>query len=469
MTRSYETLPTETMAVPDEALLGRYDVPGPRYTSYPTADRFVEAFGEAAFATALSGRLAARTGALSLYVHLPFCNTVCYYCGCNKVVTRDQRRAAPYLEYLRREADLVGEHLRGERVIEQLHLGGGTPTFLSADELEHLMQMIAARFPLASQGEFSVEVDPRSAPPEKIATLGRLGFNRISIGVQDFEPAVQEAVNRLQSFELTQTVVDAARASGFASINLDLIYGLPRQTRASFARTLDQVLVLDPERIALYHYAHLPDRFKPQRRIHADELPPPQEKMQIMLDAIARLSAAGYRYIGMDHFAKESDELARAQRQGRLHRNFQGYSTRPDCDLIGLGISAISRVGPTYSQNVRTHDEYCDRIDNGLLPVARGILLDRDDLARRSVIMALMCHFEVAKESIATAHLIDFDVYFKPELAALRPLEADGLVENTPDWITVSPKGRMLVRAIAMCFDRYLRADERARRYSRIV
>ncbi len=459
----------EAIELPDRPLLRRYDQPGPRYTSYPTADRFVEAFDAAAFAAALSARQSSHSGALSLYLHLPFCNTVCYYCGCNKVVTRDHSRAAPYIDYLRREADLVAEHLRGELKVEQLHLGGGTPTFLSSEELEQLMQMIAARFPLVEQGEYSIEVDPRSAPPEKIATLGRLGFNRISIGVQDFEPEVQKAVNRLQSFEMTQAVVEAARASSFASINLDLIYGLPRQTRASFARTLDKVLVLSPDRIALYHYAHLPERFKPQRRINAEELPPPEEKMQIMLDAIERLSEAGYQYIGMDHFAKSNDALARAQRQGRLHRNFQGYSTRPDCDLLGLGVSAISRIGPTYSQNVRTIDEYYDRIDHGLLPAARGIRLDRDDLVRRTVIMALMCHFELAKESIATAHLIDFDVYFKPELAALKQLEADGLVENTPEWITVTPKGRLMVRAIAMCFDRYLRADERARRYSRIV
>jgi oxygen-independent coproporphyrinogen-3 oxidase len=291
----------------------------------------------------------------------------------------------------------------------------------------------------------------------------------MSVGVQDFEPEVQKAVNRLQSFEMTQATVDAARKADFKSVNLDLIYGLPKQTRETFARTLDKVLVLSPERIALYHYAHLPDRFKPQRRIEAAELPSPEEKLNIMLDAIRRLSDAGYHYIGMDHFAKTGDDLARAQRQGRLHRNFQGYSTRPDCDLIGLGVSAISKIGPTYSQNVRTIEEYYDRLKLGMLPTVRGISLDRDDILRRAVIMALMCHFEVSKEAIETAHMIKFDEYFKTELSEMKLFETEGLVENTPEWITVTPKGKLLVRAVAMTFDRYLRADQRARRYSKIV
>ncbi|HSQ10249.1 MAG TPA: oxygen-independent coproporphyrinogen III oxidase, partial [Burkholderiaceae bacterium] len=340
---------------------------------------------------------------------------------------------------------------------------------LSNDELAQLMALLTARFPLAERGEYSIEVDPRSTPPDKVVALGKLGFNRMSVGVQDFEPEVQRAVNRLQSFEMTQATVDAARKADFKSVNLDLIYGLPKQTRETFARTLDKVMVLSPERIALYHYAHLPDRFKPQRRIETAELPSPEEKLNIMLDAIRRLSDAGYHYIGMDHFAKTGDDLARAQRQGRLHRNFQGYSTRPDCDLIGLGVSAISKIGPTYSQNVRTIEEYYDRLKLGTLPTARGIALDRDDILRRAVIMALMCHFEVSKESIDTTYLIKFDDYFKTEIAELKLFEDEGLVENTPEWITVTPKGKLLVRAVAMTFDRYLRADHRARRYSKIV
>ena len=458
------------VALPDEGLLRRFDIPGPRYTSYPTADRFVEAFDAKAFAEALQAReKGVANNSLSLYVHLPFCNTVCYYCGCNKVITKDRSKSAEYVDYIAREADLVLEHLTGSRTIEQLHFGGGTPTFASNEELEQLMEVLTKRFPLADKGEFSIEVDPRTTPPDKVETLGRLGFNRMSVGVQDFNPDVQKAVNRLQSFEMTQATVDAARKNGFKSINLDLIYGLPKQNRETFAETLDKVMVLSPERIALYHYAHLPDRFKPQRRISSEDVPSSAEKMKIMLDAIKRLTAAGYQYIGMDHFAKASDDLAKAQRQGRLHRNFQGYSTRPDCDLVGLGVSSISKIGPTYSQNVRTLDEYYDLVKQGMLPTVRGIVLDRDDILRRAVIMALMCHFEVSKEAIETTYMIKFDEYFKIELAALKLYQDEGLAENTPEWVTVTPRGKLLVRAIAMQFDRYLRSDERQRRYSKIA
>ena len=458
------------VALPDEGILKRFDIPGPRYTSYPTADRFVEAFDRNAFAEALRARASGvANSALSLYVHLPFCNTVCYYCGCNKVITKDRSKSAEYAGYIAREADLVLAHLTGSRTIEQLHFGGGTPTFMSNEELEQLMEVLTTRFPLAEKGEFSIEVDPRTTPPDKVETLGRLGFNRISVGVQDFNPDVQKAVNRLQSFEMTQATVDAARANGFKSINLDLIYGLPKQNRETFAETLDKVMVLSPERIALYHYAHLPDRFKPQRRINSEDVPSSAEKMKIMLDAIKRLTGAGYQYIGMDHFAKASDDLAKAQRQGRLHRNFQGYSTRPDCDLVGLGVSSISKIGPTYSQNVRTLEEYYDILKQGMLPTVRGIVLDRDDILRRAVIMALMCHFEVSKEAIETTYMIKFDEYFKVELAALKQFVEEGLAENTPEWVTVTPKGKLLVRAFAMQFDRYLRSDERQRRYSKIA
>jgi len=456
--------------LPGEAELRQFDRPGPRYTSYPTADRFVEAFDAAAFAARLASRGdQAAPPPLSVYVHVPFCDKVCYYCACNKVVTRHHERAAEYLQALQTEADLVCDLLTGPRELEQLHFGGGTPTFLSNAELEQVMAMLTSRFPLAENAECSIEIDPRSTPPDKVRTLAQLGFNRMSMGVQDFDLEVQKAVNRLQSFEMTRETIEAARAAGFKSVNLDLIYGLPRQTRQGFSKTLDRVLELSPERIALYHYAHLPERFKPQRRIVAAELPPSEEKTQIMLDAITRLSEAGYRYIGMDHFAKDTDELARAQVLGRLHRNFQGYSTRPDCDLIGLGVSSISKVGPTYSQNVRELDEYYDRLRAGLLPTARGVLLDRDDLLRRAVIMALMCHFEVSKEGIEAAHLIRFDEYFQRELEDLRSYEEAGLVEVTDDWISVLPKGKLLVRGIAMVFDRYLRQDQRLRRYSKIV
>jgi oxygen-independent coproporphyrinogen-3 oxidase len=455
--------------LPDRATLRRYDQAGPRYTSYPTADRFVEAFDAEAYARWLAVPSTVGARPLSLYVHIPFCNTICYYCGCNKIVTKDHGKAAEYLGFLEKEIDLVADRLSGARPVEQLHLGGGTPTYLSSEELQRLMVLLRARFAFAPRGEFSIEIDPRTAPPEKIRALASLGFNRLSVGVQDFDADVQRAVNREQSFEITQESVQAARAAGFQSINFDLIYGLPRQSSASFSVTLDRVLELDPDRIALYHYAHLPERFKPQRRIDPQAVPSPQEKLTIMIDAIRRLCAAGYEYIGMDHFAKSNDDLARAQRQGRLHRNFQGYSTRPDYDLIGLGVSAIGKIGPTYAQNTRSLDEYYESLRGGVLPIQRGIQLNADDLARRAVIMALMCHFEVAKESIATAHLLDFDEYFGTELAELGPLQDAGLVECTKDWISVTPKGRLLVRAVAMVFDRYLRNDRRTRPYSKIV
>jgi len=455
--------------LPDPSLLRRFDVPGPRYTSYPTADRFIEAFDADVLAGWLRSRAAMPARPVSLYVHIPFCNTICYYCACNKIITRDHGKAVEYLESLDREIGLVAGLLEPGQSVEQLHLGGGSPTYLSSEELQRLVGMITERFSLDPQGEHGVEVDPRSAPPDKIGALAALGFNRLSVGVQDFDPQVQRAVNRIQSFEMTQATVLAARDGGFRSINLDLIYGLPRQTRDTFCRTLDQVLELGPDRVALYHYAHLPERFKPQRRISSEQVPSPEEKLLIMMQAIGRLTDAGYEYIGMDHFARVDDDLARAQRQGRLHRNFQGYSTRPDCDLIGLGVSAISKVGPTYSQNARALDEYYDRVRRGLLPTARGVLLTADDLLRRAVIMALMCHFGVSKEAIGSAHLIRFDDHFRRELEELKPLEQAGLVENSRESISVTPRGKLLVRAVAMTFDGYLRDDQRSRPYSKIV
>ena len=457
------------VALPDPSLLRRFDVSGPRYTSYPTADRFFEAFDADAYSGWLRSRAVMPARPLSIYVHIPFCNTVCYYCACNKVITRDHGKAVEYLGMLDQEIELVAGCLEPGQAIEQLHLGGGSPTYLTSEELQRLVDMITRRFPMQAGGEYGVEVDPRSAPPEKIRALAALGFNRLSVGVQDFDPEVQRAVNRLQSFEMTRDTLLAARDAGFGSINLDLIYGLPRQNRESFSRTLDQVLELVPERVALYHYAHLPERFKPQRRISSEQVPSSEEKLQIMMLAIQRLTDAGYEYIGMDHFARVDDDLARAQRQGRLHRNFQGYSTRPDCDLIGLGVSAISKVGPTYSQNTRALYDYYDRIRSGQLPATRGVLLSADDLLRRAVIMSLMCHFGVSKEAIEAAHLMRFDEYFRRELEELKPFEQAGLVECTREWINVTPRGKLLVRAVAMTFDGYLRDDQRSRPYSKIV
>ena len=456
--------------VVDAGILRRFDRPGPRYTSYPTADRFVEAFDAAAYRRALEAR---RTGGrvrdLSLYVHLPFCNTICYYCACNKVITKDRGRAAKYVRYLGRELDLVGELLGPDEQVAQLHWGGGTPTFLPDEDLRALMGMIRRRFPLADDGEYSIEVDPRSASPATIALLAELGFNRLSVGVQDFDADVQRAVNRRQSFEETAAAIAAARTHGFESVNVDLIYGLPRQDPVRMAETLGKVLRLAPDRIALYNYAHLPGTFKPQRRIAESELPSATARIDLATLAMRTLTEAGYRYIGMDHFALPEDELARAQRLGHLHRNFQGYSTRAESDLVGLGISAIGAVGAAYCQNVKTLDAYYDRLDRGELPVMRGIELSADDLVRRAVIQALMCHFELAIESIEDAYRVEFERYFAAELADLRELESLGLVEIGGERIAVTPRGRLVVRGIAMVFDRYLRQAETRGRYSRLV
>ncbi len=454
----------------DPVLLRSHDVSGPRYTSYPTADRFVEAFGEAQLRQWLAKRnIGGISQPLSVYVHLPFCDTLCYYCGCNKVVTRDHGRSSKYIKYLQKELALLGPPLDADRGIVQLHWGGGTPTFLSRDEMSELWGALRESFEFGAECECSLEVDPRRVEPGTMAFLAGLGFNRVSVGVQDFDPEVQKAVHRIQSEEVTRRVIDEARASGFRSVNLDLIYGLPKQTLDSFNRTLDRVIAIGPERIALYSYAHLPRIFPPQRRIAEADLPVAESKLEIMTLAIGRLTRAGYLYIGMDHFARPEDDLAVAQMQGRLQRNFQGYSTHPESDLIGLGISAIGRVGPTYYQNLKPLDDYYGALDAGRLPVARGIELTPDDLVRRAVIQALMCQFCLSIESIELAYLIDFRRYFASELVELKRLSGEGLVELAPDWITVTPRGRLLVRAVCMVFDRYLcQARERAA-YSKVI
>jgi oxygen-independent coproporphyrinogen-3 oxidase len=454
----------------DPVLIRKYDLAGPRYTSYPTADRFIEAFGEAEYRNWLGKRnIGGIQHALSLYVHLPFCDTICYYCACNKVVTRDHGRSAKYIKYLAREMTQAAALLGGERRVSQLHFGGGTPTFLSTEELRSLAAAIRGEFDFDANAERSIEIDPRKLAPGRMEELAALGFNRISVGVQDFDPAVQHAVHRVQSEEETRRSIDEARANGFRSVNLDLIYGLPKQSLDSFDTTLERVLALDPDRIALYNYAHLPTVFKPQRRIREEDLPSPEAKLQILTLAIGRLTRSGYLYIGMDHFAKPGDELAIAQRQGRLQRNFQGYSTHPESDLLGFGISAIGRVGPTYCQNVKSLDEYYSTLDAGRLPVWRGLELSADDLVRHAVIQALACHFRVSIESIELAHLVDFHRTFAAELEELKQFADDGLVEIQPDLIVVTPKGRLLVRAVCMVFDRYLRERRSRASYSKVI
>lgn len=460
----------QTSLVIDAGLLRRYDQSGPRYTSYPTADRFVEAFDEAAYRRQLEHRdLGGMARGLSLYVHVPFCSNICFYCGCNKVITRDHGRSAKYLRYVAKEAAMVAAVVAGNRQLCQFHIGGGTPTFLAPEELQRLMDILASHFVFASDGEYSIEIDPRSVAPGTIGMLAQLGFNRMSVGVQDFDPAVQKAVNRIQDEALTRAAVAEGRATGFKSINLDLIYGLPKQNVISFNHTIDRVIDIDPDRIALYGYAHLPHVFKPQRRITEADLPDAEARIDMMTLAIRRLTAAGYVYIGMDHFAKPGDELAIAQRQGRLHRNFQGYSTHAECDLVALGVTAIGAVGPTYVQNLRTLDEYYDHLDAGLLPVLRGIELSADDLLRRALIQSLMCHGAVSIESLEISHLIDFDRYFAEELVDLQTFIDDGLVELDDEWLTVTPRGRLLIRAVCMVFDRYLRTQRRAATYSKVI
>lgn len=462
----------ETAETASTELLRRYDVAGPRYTSYPTADRFVEAFSVDDYARALQQR---RSGAaalvlpLSLYVHIPFCESLCYYCACNKIITKHHDRAAEYLRYLGREVDLHTAHLGLGQTVSQLHLGGGSPTFLSDDELRALMAMLRRSFTLAPGGEYSIEVDPRTIDAQRLDTLAELGFNRLSFGVQDFDPDVQKAVHRVQPAEQVFSLVRAARERGFESINIDLIYGLPQQTPESFTRTLGQVRELRPDRIALYAYAHLPERFKPQRRIASAELPGAAAKVSMLSDALASFIGAGYVYVGMDHFALPNDALAVAKRQGRLHRNFQGYSTQPDCDLIGLGVSSIGRIGATYSQNAKTLAEYYDAIDHGRFAVVRGLALTRDDLVRRAVIMSLMCQGQVLFESINLAYLIDFQSYFSTELETLQPLVDQGLVVVDDSGIQVTATGWFFVRAVAMVFDRYLQADRNRARFSKII
>ncbi|MFQ5535123.1 MAG: oxygen-independent coproporphyrinogen III oxidase [Sphingomonadales bacterium] len=459
----------------DADLIGRHNLTGPRYTSYPTAPQFHERFDEAAYRRFAqlsneNGQEGAPDKPLSLYFHLPFCATICYYCACNKIVTRDHTRAAPYLERLFREIEIQGELFDRDRPVAQLHWGGGTPTFLDHEQMQALMAQTARHFSLKADdsGEYSIEIDPRCVEPDTIALLRQVGFNRMSIGVQDFEPAVQKAVNRVQSEDETRQAIEAARREGFKSVSLDLIYGLPHQSVASFERTLDKVLDIDPDRLSVYNYAHLPHLFKPQRRIDADALPSPADKLEILQLIIHKLIDAGYLFIGMDHFAKPGDELAHAQREGSLHRNFQGYSTHGECDLVAMGVTAISKIAASFSQNVRGTEEYFKLIDAGRLPVLRGLELDDDDLLRRAVITELMCHFRLDFAAIDARFGIRFVDYFADTLETLKPMAADGLLTLTDKAIEVTPAGRLLVRNICMAFDRYLERKPE-QRFSKVI
>lgn len=453
----------------DPDLIRRYDKSGPRYTSYPTAVQFHDAFGEAQYRAAAerSNRVG---GPLSLYVHIPFCDTVCYYCACNKVVTKDRSRAQPYVDDVVRELALQAPLFDTGRPIDQLHWGGGTPTFLSDIQMREIMQATGRHFELKTDdtGEYSIEIDPREADAQTIAVLRELGFNRISLGVQDFDPTVQKAVNRVQSLAETRTVIDAARAEAFHGVSLDLIYGLPFQSRDSFMRTLDTVIEMAPDRLSIFNYAHLPDRFKPQRRINTDDLPAAAEKLAILGGSIERLQDAGYVLIGMDHFARPDDPLAIAQRNGTLHRNFQGYSTHAECDMIAVGVSSISQVGAAFSQNTKDLAAYHEAVLAGRLPIERGYVLTPEDHVRRFVIVALISHFTLNFDEVARRFDIDVTTHFADALAQLQPMAVDGLVRLSPKRIEVLPPGRLLIRNICMAFDEYLN-PEGVQRFSRVI
>ena len=459
------------MIIPTDTLQ-KFDVPGPRYTSYPTADRFVEAYGEAQYLQALQERQLnprSATSALSLYVHIPFCASLCYYCACNKIITGNYQKALDYLSLLTKEVELLLPHMGQTQTVSQVHLGGGTPTFFKDQELVALVRMLQSAFHWQPGGEFAVEVDPRTVDEGRLETLWSLGFNRLSLGVQDFEPQVQQAVNRVQTLDSIARLMQTSKSIGFGSINLDLIYGLPFQTLESWQRTLQSVLALKPDRLAMYGYAHLPARFKPQRHIPLETLPSAKVKTGMLALALQSLQDAGYVYIGMDHFALPNDSLSVAKRQGRLHRNFQGYSTRPDGDLIGLGVSAIGSMGASYVQNARSMEEYIDMLEHDRLPVIKGLSLTRDDLARRSIIMALMCQGRVERADIEESHLLDFSNYFAKELSQLSEFAAQGMVKLDDNVIEVTPMGWYLVRAIAMVFDKYAQADGQRAHFSKIL
>jgi oxygen-independent coproporphyrinogen III oxidase len=448
----------------------RYDVSGPRYTSYPTADRFVEAFDAATYCKAIEQRnINSWTQPLSVYVHIPFCASLCFYCACNKIVTKRYEQSAIYLDYLQRELDLHLQSLGQQQKVNQLHLGGGTPTFFSDEELSSLVHMLKKAFTFSAEGEYSVEIDPRTVDQARLQHLRNLGFNRLSFGVQDFDADVQEAVHRMQTYKQVASLMRQAREIGFQSLNTDLIYGLPKQTPVTFRQTISQIITLKPDRIALYGYAHLPSRFKPQRRILQDDLPHAVDKIQMLSEAIQQLMQAGYVYIGMDHFALPEDALAIAKQQGRLHRNFQGYSTMADQDILALGVSAIGKMGATYSQNAKTLEEYYDFLDQQQLPIVRGLALSRDDLIRRAVIMAIMCHGELSYESIDLSYMINFREYFKSELQELVEKEKNGLIMIEEDGIKVTEIGWFFIRAIALVFDRYLQHDANRARFSKIL
>jgi len=473
MAVSVESIITKPSVEFDAQLITKLGQTGPRYTSYPTADRFTDGFTYRDYLQTIAGlRTRGSHHPLSLYVHIPFCDNICYYCACNKIITKNHEKAAIYLSYLKQEIELQGKLLDGMAGVEQLHLGGGTPTYFTDAQMADLMTHLRRWFHFAPDeaGEYSIEVDPRTVSKERVASLRKQGFNRLSLGVQDFDIDVQQAVNRIQPQQLTLDIINAARAEHYRSISIDLIYGLPKQHIGSMTQTLDKVIRAEPDRISLYNYAHLPHLFKSQRLIHDVDLPSAQARLDMLGLSIRLLTEAGYIYIGMDHFALPTDDLAIAQQQGRLHRNFQGYSTYAEADMIACGVSAISAVGSTYSQNAKTLNAYYDALDNNELPIVRGVRLKMDDLLRRHIIQRLMCNFELSIASIETAFPITFADYFSNELNKLRELEQDGLITLDDTWLNVTMKGRLFIRNVCMVFDHYLKSNGAIEpRYSKTI
>jgi len=456
----------------DPGLIEKYGINGPRYTSYPTAVSFHEGFDDVAYrmyAAQSNEDLIPRP--LSLYLHLPFCQSLCYYCACNKKITQHARHGVTYLNMLDREIEMQGKLFDNDREVIQLHLGGGTPTFFDDEQLNCTIEKLASNFNLSSSSsrEFSIEIDPRTVDRDRLAHLAEMGFNRLSMGVQDFDQNVQEAVNRVQDEAHTLDLIDASRELGFNSVSVDLIYGLPLQTPESFERTLDSVLAARPDRISVYNYAHLPEIFRAQRLIKTQDLPSPDVRLELMRQTIEMLTVGGYEFIGMDHFALPEDELAVARTAGGLHRNFQGYSTCQECDLIGIGVSAISKVGHSYSQNRKDIRHWQKDVESGRLPVWRGISLRWEDRLRRAVIDSIMCFGEVEFAEFEERFDLDFSEHFSPELEALKQLHKDGLLVLREGSLRVTPAGRLLLRAIAMVFDEYLANEQQPRGFSKVI
>ncbi len=454
----------------DQDLIVRYGGRGPRYTSYPTALQFNDELTQADY-EAKAKESNESDVPLSLYVHIPFCHSLCYYCGCNKIVTRNEDRVSRYMEMLYREIDMQSKLFDRKRKVEQLHFGGGTPTYLDKEQLGALMDHLRNSFTFdeSEAHEFSIEVDPRTVDAERIRELRALGFNRLSLGIQDFYEPVQKAVNRAQSPEEVQALVDSAREAGFGSISFDLIYGLPLQTVETFDKTLDIAIAMKPDRLAVYNYAHLPERFKGQRMINSDDIPSPETKLDLLHHTIDKLCDAGYIYIGMDHFALPDDELVLARENGTLQRNFQGYSTHRQCDLVSLGVSGIGGIGNMFAQNAVSTIEYEEIIERGELPIKKGLLVDDDDLLRAAVIQDLMCYDSLSYDDFGARHNVDFREYFAEEIKKLKVLEDDDLIELSDEGIGITPKGRLLLRNIAMTFDRYIDLEENEHRFSKAI